>query len=196
MGGHPGRCQRLQELSRVYDAAIHVRGAVDAEGLEFLGRNTLHDVFVELSLVVISRREHRSPGEGQSGFVVTVGPEGVQVGEDGVDEAARVLAGDDEVARNSPLPFGEGVGGIPSSVLLSAVANSYLSRTELLEAGVINSCTQHSHVSRQLQQSRPSPEWRLVKAGADDLSPCAFSNNWKDLPEVTLHDDDLPTRCP
>ena len=183
----------LQELSRVYDAAIHVRGPVDAEGLEFLGWNTLHDVSVEFSLVVVSRREHRSPGEGQSGFVVTVRPESVQVGEDGVDEVARVLAGDDEVARKSHLPFGEGVDGIPSSVLLSAVANSHLPRTELLGAGVTYSCTQHSHVGRQLQQSHLSPDWRLVKAGADDLSSCAFPNNWKDLPEVTPHDDDLPT---
>ena len=47
MSGHRGRCQRLQELSRVDDGAIHVRGAVDAQGLEFLGRNTPHDVFVE-----------------------------------------------------------------------------------------------------------------------------------------------------
>ena len=65
-----------------------------------------------------------------------------------------------EVARNSHLPFGEGVDGIHSSVLLSAVANSHLPRTKLLEAGVIHFCTQHSHVGRQLQQS-PSVEVSL-----------------------------------
>ena len=87
--------------------AVHVRGVIDAEELEFLGRKTLHDVFVEFSPVVVSRRVHTSPGEGRSGFVVTIEPEGVQVAEDGVDEVARVFAGDDEVARNWHRPFGE-----------------------------------------------------------------------------------------
>ena len=157
MGGHPGRCHRLQKLSRVYDAAVHVRGAVDAEGLEFLGRNTPHNVFVDMLPIVVLRREHGSPGEGKPGFVVTFGPEGVQVGEDGVDEVARVLAGDDEVVRNSHLSSGEGVDGTPQIVLLSAVTNSHLPRTELPLAEVIHSRTQRLHVGRQLQQSHPSP---------------------------------------
>ena len=85
----------------------------------------------------------------------------------------------------------EGLTEAPLRALLSVVANLHLPVTQIPEVRVSHPCTQHSNVNPQMQWLHPSPERRLVPAGADDLSPCAFPNNRKYLPEVAPHDDDF-----
>lgn len=151
---------------------VHGRDAIDARRLEFFDRNTLHNIFVDNSLIVVSRREHGLSSEGKLSFFV--GTEGIQAGRDAVNEVSQVLPGDDKIARNAHQYFGERADGTSPRILLSAVANPHLPLTELPVVSVALASTQHSHDGLLLKQQHLYPEERLVDSDADHLGPCPF----------------------
>lgn len=52
--------------NRVGDGAVHLMGVVNHERLQFLRRNALHGIVVDLAFIVVSRREHASLLSGKS----------------------------------------------------------------------------------------------------------------------------------